>query len=99
MGILFGGELVHFNSFGASINSVFLCLNGDFGWYSDLTEEVSPLAAGFPYTIFAIWFWSFMILVVMLLLNMLVAIIMDTYSNVMSELAEMPDTPYIWSQA
>lgn len=90
--------MVPFNSYGASLNTAFLCLMGDFGWYSDLTLDIEPLAAGFPYFVVSMWFWSFMIFTLMILLNMIVAIIMDSYGAVTAELAAMPDSPFLWRQ-
>lgn len=87
--ILMGGDIVHFNSFGASFNTAFLALMGDFPWYSDLTEVVEPLASGMPYTIVALWFWSFMIFCLLILLNMLLAIIMDHYAGVTEALRDL----------
>jgi hypothetical protein len=100
--ILLGGDIVHFNSFGASFNTAFLALMGDFQWYSDLTEVVEPLASGLPYTIVALWFWSFMIFCLLILLNMLLAIIMDHYAQVTESLKEKDlrnDAPSLILQA
>merc|ERR1719464_635474 len=46
---------------------------GDWDWA--LMERVQRLTA-------MIWFWAFMLLAVVILLNMLLAIIMDNYMNV-----------------
>lgn len=96
--ILLGGDMVHFNSFAASTNTCFLCLMGDFGWYSDLTMEVEPLASGLPYTVVSLWFWSFMITALLILLNMLLAIILENYAVVVEELNKMPDAPTLIQQ-
>merc|ERR1719424_507979 len=72
---------------------------GDFGWYSDLTEVVEPLASGLPYTVVSLWFWSFMIFALLILLNMLLAIIMESYARVTEELNAMPDAPTLLQQA
>jgi len=96
--ILLGNDFVHFNSFGASFNTAFLCLMGDFGWYSDLTNEIEPLGSSLPYFVVSFWFWSFMIFTLLVLLNMLLAIIMDSYGCVTGDLALMPDAPFLWQQ-
>jgi len=96
--ILLGGDILHFNSFGASFNTAFLCLLGDFGWYSDLTEKVEPLASGLPYFVVSLWFWSFIIFALQILLNMLLAIIMDNYAAVTGELMTMADAPTLVQQ-
>eukprot|EP00747_Dinoflagellata_sp_TGD_P211067 gnl/TRDRNA2_/TRDRNA2_84271_c0_seq1.p1 gnl/TRDRNA2_/TRDRNA2_84271_c0~~gnl/TRDRNA2_/TRDRNA2_84271_c0_seq1.p1 ORF type:complete len:863 (+),score=177.80 gnl/TRDRNA2_/TRDRNA2_84271_c0_seq1:187-2775(+) len=97
--IMFGGDMIPFNSFGASFNTVFLCLMGDFGWYSDVTETQEGLASGMPYTILSIYFWSLMILVLLILLNMLLAIIMENYSAVVGQMQALVDKPTLWIQS
>jgi len=96
--ILFGGDMRAFNSFGASFNTAFLCLLGDFGWYSDLTMEMTPLGSGMPYEVVNVWFWSFMIFTVLIMMNMLLAIVMDNYGTITADLKTQPDAPAIWVQ-
>lgn len=96
--ILFGGDMRAFNSFGASFNTAFLCLLGDFGWYSDLTMEMTPLGSGMPYEVVNAWFWSFMIFTVLIMMNMLLAIVMDNYGTITADLKTQPDAPAIWVQ-
>ena len=96
--IFFGGDMVHFNSFGASFNTAFLTLMGDFGWYSDLSETLLDLASGLPYWVVSTWFWSYMIFTVLILMNMLLAIVMDNYAAVTEELMAMADAPSLGTQ-
>jgi hypothetical protein len=62
-----------FATFGRSAHSRFLVLLGDFDW--DDMNEVGRVEA-------AIWFWSFTVLVLWVMPNMLLAIVMDTYMEV-----------------
>jgi hypothetical protein len=96
--LLFGNDMMHFNSMGASINTCFMCLLGDFGWYSDLTEVIEDLGSGIPYWVVAVFFWSFMIFTTLVLMNMLLAIVMDNYVTIMTRLETQPDAPAIWVQ-
>lgn len=68
-------------------NEAFLLLMGDFD-YDELTGE-SPMTAG-------LWFWTFIFLLCQILLNMLMAIIMDMYTEVKGE---VEGSDPIWSQA
>jgi len=83
---LFGRRMHEFSSEPLSVNTCFLMMLGDFDW-----EELGwehPLTA-------AIWFWSYMVVMNLLLLNMLMAIIMDVYTEVKSEADEFQP---VWTQ-
>eukprot|EP00747_Dinoflagellata_sp_TGD_P184661 gnl/TRDRNA2_/TRDRNA2_40502_c0_seq1.p1 gnl/TRDRNA2_/TRDRNA2_40502_c0~~gnl/TRDRNA2_/TRDRNA2_40502_c0_seq1.p1 ORF type:complete len:829 (-),score=132.38 gnl/TRDRNA2_/TRDRNA2_40502_c0_seq1:39-2525(-) len=71
--ILFGQDLVEYVNFPRAINTCWRTLLGDFDW--DALSDVGRLQA-------AIWFWAFTLLVLQILLNMLLAVIMDVYSAV-----------------
>merc|ERR1719230_1772918 len=60
---------------------------GDFD-FQELSAE-NPLTA-------VLWFWSYMILVALIMLNMLLAIIMDVYTEVKMDASEQDP---IWTQA
>jgi len=74
---LFGRDMTEFTTLSLSIHSCFLVLMGDFDAQAMLSvgREIS-----------GIWLWSFHIIIVLLMLNMLLAIIMDTYSGVKGSL-------------
>jgi len=95
--ILFGGDIIHFNSFGASFNTAFAVLMGDFGWYVDQSESNLGLASGMPFLLLGFWFWIFMVLVTLILLNMLLAIILEHYAILSGELRNQ-DVPSLFSQ-
>jgi len=70
---LFGRADDDFVTINRSLNSILLYMMGVFDW--ELIIIVGRLEGGF-------WFVTFMIMVSMLLLNMLLAIVMDAYSEV-----------------
>lgn len=96
---LFGGDLVEFTSFGASMMTCVHILMGDFGWYVDF--QVSPearLASGIPGPLLTIWFLTFNAFVLLVLLNMLLAVILEKYVMVSMELEGSSEAPTLWLQ-
>eukprot|EP00397_Hematodinium_sp_SG-2012_P019227 GEMP01019745.1.p1 GENE.GEMP01019745.1~~GEMP01019745.1.p1 ORF type:complete len:461 (+),score=74.53 GEMP01019745.1:1074-2456(+) len=85
--ILFGNHLVDWNTTAAAITSSFRAIMGDFN-YADM-HEVAPISA-------ALWFWCYMILTFLILLNMFLAIILDTYSEI--KRGSEPFTASLWDQ-
>lgn len=73
--ILFGQELEKFASFWRSVNTCWRLLLGSFEW--DDLRDVSRVEA-------ALWFWTFTILVLLVMLNMFIALVMETYMQVKS---------------
>jgi len=70
---LFGHSVDDMATMSRTMTSTFLAMLGDFDW--DEVKVAGRLEAG-------IWFWTFMLLVSMILMNMLIAIVMDAYSEV-----------------
>jgi len=83
---LFGRRIWKFSSLSRAIPACALIMLGDFDW-EEMAEQ-DPTTS-------ALWFWSFMICVAILMLNMLMAIVMDQYTQVKSE-AEQSHP--IWQQ-
>jgi len=75
---IFGRRLWEFSTFQQAITKCFLLMLGDFNW-EELGDE-NPLTAAF-------WFWTYMIVMMLLMMNMLMAIIMDKYTEVKSDAA------------
>ncbi|KAF4694918.1 TRP-like ion channel Pkd2 [Perkinsus olseni] len=73
---LFGKRLKAWSTPGDAINTAFVALMGDFDY--NAMRRVAPVSA-------AIWFWFYMVLVFLVMLNMLLAIVMDTYTSVKDE--------------
>jgi len=85
--LLFGPELEEFAGIVRAWNSVMRLMIGDFDW-------VSMIEVGRPQCI--LWFWSFTWLVNLIMLNMLLAIIMDVYTEVRGKVGAGAET--LWSQ-
>lgn len=83
---LFGRRLWNWSNYSLAANEAFLLMMGDFD-YDELTAD-DPLTAG-------IWFALFICLGMLLLLNMLMAIIMDVYTEIKGEVAS---TATLWGQ-
>uniref|UniRef100_A0A7S1M1G8 Polycystin cation channel PKD1/PKD2 domain-containing protein n=1 Tax=Alexandrium catenella TaxID=2925 RepID=A0A7S1M1G8_ALECA len=86
--ILWGQELEEFANEMRSLQSLFRILLGDFDWDS-LHSIGRPQAY--------LWFWAFVWIVNMVMLNMLLAIIMDVYTDVKSGIGANAET--LWSQS
>eukprot|EP00930_Biecheleria_cincta_P084570 TRINITY_DN74018_c0_g1_i1.p1 TRINITY_DN74018_c0_g1~~TRINITY_DN74018_c0_g1_i1.p1 ORF type:complete len:868 (+),score=157.24 TRINITY_DN74018_c0_g1_i1:78-2681(+) len=71
--LLFGRDLRDFGTLARSFHSCFRMMFGDWDWAP--MERVNRLYA-------VVWFVVFMVLVVIILLNMMLAIIMDNYMSV-----------------
>lgn len=77
--LLFNSQIASWSTLSKSINECFEILMGEFEF--DEMKNVHPFAA-------SLWFWSFMILVLLITLSMLLAVILETYSIVKVEQAE-----------
>mmetsp|Transcript_19200 Transcript_19200/g.43691 ORF Transcript_19200/g.43691 Transcript_19200/m.43691 type:complete len:729 (-) Transcript_19200:88-2274(-) len=72
--LLFGRRLANFSTLQASFGTCFrIVIENEFEW-GDLSEE--------HFWTTAIWIWSFLLLVVLVMLNMVLAIILDIYNEV-----------------
>lgn len=97
--ILFGEDIEEFRSFSLSVNTAFESLLGDFDWYSDGVISSKEMGSGLPYGIVVLWFYSYMIFVVLVMMNMLLAIVMDHYMNLLLFVRSDPDNaPFLWVQ-
>jgi len=83
---LFGHRMLEFSSLGMAFHQCFLIMLGSFE-YEDLASE-HPVSA-------AVWFWSYVVLVALCMLNMALAIIMDIYTEVK---ADADETDELWTQ-
>jgi len=85
--ILFGQEMLEFANLGRAWITVFRCLLGDFDWEA-MTSVGRPQAG--------VWFVTFMVLVNLIMLNMLLAIVMDVYTEVKGSVGS--DAPTLLAQ-
>jgi len=100
--IMFGSDIIQFSSIVASLNTGFICLMGDFGWYVEVTEGMllaETLPSGIPKLLVMLWFFAYMFLMFLVLLNMLLAVIMDAYMKVTEKHATEFERPTLWAQA
>ncbi|KAK9819873.1 hypothetical protein WJX72_003501 [[Myrmecia] bisecta] len=81
--LIFGNAIQKFSSFGRAVDTCFAILLGDISVNDDL-KQLSGLQ-GLAGTLF---FWSFELLVFMVLLNFLLAIIVDAFSEVKENTSE-----------
>eukprot|EP00927_Polykrikos_kofoidii_P020188 TRINITY_DN19511_c0_g2_i1.p1 TRINITY_DN19511_c0_g2~~TRINITY_DN19511_c0_g2_i1.p1 ORF type:complete len:968 (+),score=107.73 TRINITY_DN19511_c0_g2_i1:111-2906(+) len=95
--VLFGGDVIAFSSFGASLNTGFVVLMGEFSWYVEASRSKEPVASGIPFAALVAWFVFYMVFVLLILLNMLLAIILEQYAKLM-ELNDSPDSITLWRQ-
>jgi len=89
--ILFGTEVLEYETFGRTFISVFRALIGDFDYLA--LVEIGRFPA-------SLWWLAVMILLQMVMLNMLLAIIMDVYGSVKGAMGDdMENYPTLWSQS
>jgi len=86
--ILFGQELSDFANGGRSVHTAFRILIGEFSW-----SEMIVVGRVQSY----IWFTCFFVLVNWIMLNMLIAIVMDRYAQVKANIGSGAET--LWGQA
>eukprot|EP00929_Paragymnodinium_shiwhaense_P012950 TRINITY_DN120820_c0_g1_i1.p1 TRINITY_DN120820_c0_g1~~TRINITY_DN120820_c0_g1_i1.p1 ORF type:complete len:847 (+),score=201.01 TRINITY_DN120820_c0_g1_i1:197-2737(+) len=98
--VLFGSDITEFSSLPTSINTGVTVLMGDFGWYTELTEinMSGRLPSGTPKWVLFAWFFSYNFIVLLVLLNMLLAVILEHYTNVAGTVAQMIDAPSLVTQ-
>jgi hypothetical protein len=77
--LFFGQDVVDFSTWTRSFHSCFLVMFGDWN-YDDLTE-IGRIKA-------SMYFWMFMVVVVLVLQNIMLAILMDSYGNVKAATAD-----------
>lgn len=85
--ILFGQEVKSFGTWDRAIMASFRVLLGDLQW-EDISRVGRPEAA--------LWMFSFIVIVMLLLLNMILAIVMDHYGQA-KDIARSGDT--LWEEA
>jgi len=84
---LFGERMIQFSEMGFAIMTCFFIMLGDFDRLELSEEHLITTCA---------WFFSFMIVVAIIMLNMFLAIIMDIYTEVKADASESAP---IWAQA
>jgi uncharacterized paraquat-inducible protein A len=70
---IYGAQLSEWSTLGKSIGSLLLMMLGEYGPYFEL-RDISPIETG-------IFFWSFVIIISMILFNMVLAVILNVYED------------------
>jgi len=96
--IMFGEDVQEFKDFATSFNTAFTVLMGDFAWYVEAANNEHALPSGVPFVLLAAWYWSYCIFVLLILLNMLLAIILDKYTELVGMVNQSADAPTLWRQ-
>jgi len=96
--ILFGNDLQAFQSFGLSMTTSFDVLMGAFDWFVDFMENPADLGSGMPRFLVTAWFLCYNTSVLLVLLNMLMAIILDRYAQMAAKLEGSAEAPTLWVQ-
>jgi hypothetical protein len=89
--MLFGQELVEFATFSRALTATFHTLLGDIPGQETSPDDEYPLARAGRLEA-ALWVWSFCWIINLTMLNMLLAIVMDTYAAVRSDMPEDAET-------
>lgn len=87
--ILFGQEVEQFTNMSRAMHTTFRVLLGDFDW--DSLAVVGRAQS-------VVWFWMLMWLMNLIMLNMFLGIILDTYSDVKNQIMSQPGVETMWSQ-
>jgi len=80
--LVFGQDMEEFATLDRGLISSFRAMFGDWDWPAMRTIGIGRIAA-------ATWMWLFLVVVVVLLLNMMLAILLDSYSGVKSQTSSM----------
>eukprot|EP00928_Gymnodinium_smaydae_P053685 TRINITY_DN37615_c0_g1_i1.p1 TRINITY_DN37615_c0_g1~~TRINITY_DN37615_c0_g1_i1.p1 ORF type:complete len:884 (-),score=146.04 TRINITY_DN37615_c0_g1_i1:205-2856(-) len=86
--ILFGEDRLEFSTLGQAVNTCFSTLFGEFDWYVEATsyDADRKRRSNVPVWIVIVWFILFQMFVLMVLMNMLLAIVLDHYTELMSNI-------------
>lgn len=82
--LFFGQDIEDFSTFWRAMHTCFLAMFGDWDW--ETMREIGDLRGG-------IWFWLFAVIMVLILLNMLLAIVMDAYTAEKEKVADAISLP------
>jgi hypothetical protein len=89
--MLFGQELVEFATFTRALTATFQMLLGELPGQETEPDDEFPLARAGRLEA-ALWVWSFCWVINLTMLNMLLAIVMDTYAAVRSDMPKDAET-------
>eukprot|EP00928_Gymnodinium_smaydae_P004294 TRINITY_DN11479_c0_g2_i1.p1 TRINITY_DN11479_c0_g2~~TRINITY_DN11479_c0_g2_i1.p1 ORF type:complete len:725 (-),score=64.98 TRINITY_DN11479_c0_g2_i1:90-2048(-) len=99
--VMFGRDIPAFGNMMSSVSNAFLVLFGEFFWYIDAIDVLTfggVLPSGTPKVLVQFWYMIYMFIVFLVLLNLLLAIIIEHYTTVTGRLASNPDAVPLWVQ-
>merc|ERR1740117_2464064 len=95
--VLFGTDISDFSTLFSSITVGISILMGDCDWYNGITEDnMYPLPSGTSKLVLFAWFCVFNFLVLLVMLNMLLAVVLQPYTCVAEQVVE--SDPSLWPQ-
>lgn len=90
--ILFGNDIYQFRSIASTVDTAFMTIMGNFGWYAQSAQRLETgLDSGMPHFVVAIWYWVLMVFVLLILINMLLAIVLKHYAELEMHITADPD--------
>lgn len=96
--VLFGADITKFYTIGSSFNTGVTVLMGEFDWYAEWTDKPDTLPSGMPRAFLILWFICYTTFVLLVLLNMLLAIILEKHGEVADQLSRRTDARTLWQQ-
>ena len=94
--VLFGNDIVEFASLGNSLEASMSTLMGEFEWYVRASSVKSGLmSSGMPILAVHLWFVVYICFALLVLFNMLLAMVLDSYAAAAQVLTKRADAPTI----
>lgn len=97
--VLFGSDIILFSSLVSSLEASMSTLMGEFEWYVQISGTKSGfLNSGLPLAFVHIWFVVYICFALLVLFNMLLAMVLDSYGAAAQVLGKRADAPTILTQ-
>ena len=97
--MLFGNDIILFSSLLSSLEASMSTLMGEFEWYVQITGKKSGyLNSGVPMVFVHLWFVVYICFALLVLFNMLLAMVLDSYGAAAQVLGKRADAPTIVTQ-
>lgn len=97
--VLFGNDIILFSSVLSSLEASMSTLMGEFEWYVQMAGKKSGyLNSGMPMVFVHLWFVVYICFALLVLFNMLLAMVLDSYGAAAQVLGKRADAPTIVTQ-
>jgi len=97
--MLFGSDIILFSSLLSSLEASMSTLMGEFEWYVQMAGKKSGcLNSGMPMVFVHLWFVIYICFALLVLFNMLLAMVLDSYGAAAQVLGKRADAPTIVTQ-